>query len=1113
MGNPMHVNKQIRQEYVELHKLFAHLPDHFVLELFAGSAGLSSAFIEMGVPAIGVDGERNRFRMKAPVVQLDVTKAEHRKFLLELIVTRRPGHVHMAPPCGTSSRARDKQVPKRLRAQGAPNPPPLRSEEHPNGLPSLTGLNKEKVVMANILYLFCTQVANLCIDTGVGFTIENPTNSYMWMTAPFVGLLSRPEVLAVEMDLCMHGSARNKSQKLVTNCPEVNEMSKKCDASHTHLSWGAMKIGKKWHFATKDECAYPVLWCKNLVKCLLPRIKAQNLKNMSENRAKTATSTNMDLRNVAVPGAGDQGNEQLARAATSSTGAGSSSWQPFKARPAPRTEEEKRALAEKSAAVGTQARGTRFGRLLPEYKRLMSVFVSPAEASTLPARGESVITTIIRPGSLPDIPEGATRLASPLDEIGSTAGGTPGLREVVFGIPWNPEEFLEAAKRLSHPFDSCDATPDAIRRSVFETLTRGSDHVKNERRAALEKWTRRAQELESAEAELHKGMDPELAKVYSGKRFLLLKEMLEAIQYPDKKLLEDLIKGMPLVGWLEATGAFEPRMREPLHDEEWLKQTKSWAKAHAAATVRADPDAVVQKEIERKTAKEVANHWASGPYTRSQVTEILGEDWYPSRRFGVTQGDSVRVIDDYSAYWINALVGTAEKINLGGIDEIAAMIRTWISCSTNGIVSVTLSTGERLEAPLHSDFGDLSARALVGKCVDLESAYRQVGILPSHRRFAVFATWNDSRKVVEFYIAAALPFGSVAAVTGFNRPARGLCAILSRLFGVCISNYFDDYPLLEAELLKESAEEVVSEVLKLLGWKTKAEKNVPFAECFAALGVVFDLEDIAKSRCLVVKNKKERVTKIRAQLEKALRDNELTPSEAQELRSKLSYASSQLLGRCGAWASLALSERATRGNGPWAKGLTPELRTSLSWWIRFLSDARPRTIPLSRGQIPVLIFTDGAYEEKTATHGGMMLDRADGRCECFGAVVPERLADHWRDRGRRRQLIAQAELYPAIVSRQLWGDTLSGRRILHFVDNEGARESLVKGRSPSRACAALLECFWTHEVALNCLCWFERVPSKGNPGDAPSRLDFRADWLRGAVERAVPAPPACLFRS
>ena len=201
---------------------------------------------------------------------------------------------------------------------------------------------------------------------------------------------------------------------------------------------------------------------------------------LSKNRSKTAASTNMDLRNVVVPGAGDQGNTPMSTnsssstAATSSTGAGSSSWQPFKARPAPRTEEEKRALAEKSAAVGTQARGTRFGRLLPEYKRLMSVFVSPAEASTLPARGESVITTIIRPGALPDIPEGATRLASPLDEIGSTAGGTPGLREVVFGIPWNPEEFLEAAKKLSHPFDSCDATPDAIRRSVFETLTRGS---------------------------------------------------------------------------------------------------------------------------------------------------------------------------------------------------------------------------------------------------------------------------------------------------------------------------------------------------------------------------------------------------------------------------------------------------------------------------------------------------------------------------------------------------------------------------------------------------------------------------------------------------------------
>eukprot|EP00973_Karenia_brevis_P006559 892588-Karenia_brevis.AAC.1 len=57
-------------------------------------------------------------------------------------------YVHFAPPCGTATRARE------IRRAHGPDPKPLRSVDHPNGLPNLSGDAKAKVDSANLLYEF-----------------------------------------------------------------------------------------------------------------------------------------------------------------------------------------------------------------------------------------------------------------------------------------------------------------------------------------------------------------------------------------------------------------------------------------------------------------------------------------------------------------------------------------------------------------------------------------------------------------------------------------------------------------------------------------------------------------------------------------------------------------------------------------------------------------------------------------------------------------------------------------------------------------------------------------------------------------------------------------------
>lgn len=151
----------------------------FLLELFCGTAGVCAQFRTLGGRALGIDHHLKRTKLKAAAVKLDLTQMWVQELIEREIKLKRVAAVHMGPPCGTSSKARNIPIKRKLRAQGAPNPQPLRSSKFPLGFPWLKGLNKVKVQAANQLYEFAAKVATLCNDCDVLVTIENPANSFM----------------------------------------------------------------------------------------------------------------------------------------------------------------------------------------------------------------------------------------------------------------------------------------------------------------------------------------------------------------------------------------------------------------------------------------------------------------------------------------------------------------------------------------------------------------------------------------------------------------------------------------------------------------------------------------------------------------------------------------------------------------------------------------------------------------------------------------------------------------------------------------------------------------------------------------------------------------------
>lgn len=142
---------------------------------------LSRCFKEQGFSVLPVDHKANRFTPLAEICTLDLTKQHSWVFLAYILEHYPVKYIHAAPPCGTSSRARD--IPL-----GRGCPQPLRSDMEPNGLSTLEGDDLARVTAANLIFKGVCDLLIQASRKGIAWSVENPAHSLMWQTTWFMGL-------------------------------------------------------------------------------------------------------------------------------------------------------------------------------------------------------------------------------------------------------------------------------------------------------------------------------------------------------------------------------------------------------------------------------------------------------------------------------------------------------------------------------------------------------------------------------------------------------------------------------------------------------------------------------------------------------------------------------------------------------------------------------------------------------------------------------------------------------------------------------------------------------------------------------------------------------------
>ena len=379
------------------------------------------------------------------------------------------------------------------------------------------------------------------------------------------------------------------------------------------------------------------------------------------------------------------------------------------------------------------------------------------------------------------------------------------------------------------------------------------------------------------------------------------------------------------------------------------------------------------------------------------------------------------------------------------------------------------------------------------RCLDLKHAYKQLVRHPSDNWVSVIASVNPEDSQVYFFEAIALPFGSVSSVIAFNRVARALRMILSKLFKLVVTNFFDDFCQLELDTLSNSAHKTAELVLELLGWEISKgdDKRKPFSSSFEILGAVVSFE-FDKTPLVKISNKTSRIEQLVdavGNLKKQV-GQKVSRAIIESLKGRLLYAAGHTHGRCTQLACQLLHRFA--GDGSMVM-LSVELVHAVVMALEQLVTSKPREIMPWSQQQSVLIFTDGAVEDDfgSVTYGALLVDMCNGKRFFFGGHVPDSLVEDWRSNGKK-QVISQAEIFPILVSKETWATYIYQRSVLWFADNESARMALIRNYSPVIDNFLLLQVNSQLDLRVEARHWYSRVPSKSNPSDAASRLSFES---------------------
>lgn len=600
-----------------------------MIEIFAGTGNLTAWIRKVGLTSsFGIDSTRFK-NAKAPILTLDLLTQNGRTLLFQFLRNERVIAAWLAPPCGTSSKART-----------IPNggPPPLRDDFYPDGFSTLNSADLARVESANALYSLSAEVIDFCCEHGVLVFCENPFTSIFWKTSHFLKCKHLDELTFQAHTACAYGSKRPKRTLLASNHSCVEAINMQCPGNHRHAKWGVQHINGRRVFATKEERHYPSGLCACVAQLLVNLCQFHGLQMPADSLQFAAKDTTSLLQQAKVE-------------------------------------------------TGIYTKLSKLPPLIPEYAQVISAIHWPTDTKYLAYTNEDIQGRTLD-GQHIKIPQGSRLIQRPLQvERGETSSSSSCKRSSngkmeckhTWGVPWSPYQFVKEAAKLGHPKSFLNSLPKALLVAVQNNVVLNHSEIANKRNKWFKHWLKRAETLKAADDELKLPLREESKQVIEMKRISLFKEILKSSHYEDMAVVDILQNGAPLSGLVEESGIFPKVFRPASLSVQTLKEKAKDIRAAILSKVKPSGDDECDAFIWEETCKEQSKGWLTGPI----ALEDLGEEAVISRRFGIWQKSKNRCIDDYSASLVNSTCQVGESPLLHTIDVSAALLEKWMRSSND----------------------------------------------------------------------------------------------------------------------------------------------------------------------------------------------------------------------------------------------------------------------------------------------------------------------------------------------------------------------------------------------------------------------------------------------
>jgi len=971
----------------------------------------------------------------AQIVVADLTTEAGIELLMQWLSNPYVVGIFLAPPCGSASRARSIPL-KRKQPGDPPAPRPLRTNDHPNGLPNLRFLDRLKISKANKLYHLTAKLVRWAVQEGCLFCVENPQFSLFWQTTFMQDVLTLMQFTTFQA--CRYGSTRPKRTMLAFNAEEFATLNEMCDgetASHKHDKWGLAMNGTT--FATSLETAYPMKLARNIALKFVAALQRLGIQMPPETLSELSANDAAILPALrAQTGLQPRASKLPPLIATYGARIALTGFQPD----LPAVEVNQKLDA--PTIVATVNAPT----ALPKGSKLLQV-VPPLLPSTCLQKGAWVSSQQLAQ-------EEVDRIVSKCGDFDGHRSGVCSTQ--VWGVPWSEEAFVQQMVKFGHPATLQSCLPDVLKEAVDRYNTMDAQQRISYRACKLGFWLKRLAELRSDEKALKQSMDAEVAAVLDSKNILLWESMLKAVDYPDLGVVAELSQGSELIGCVERTGLWPSKFSPATVTVDELHKVASMERSvlhqqFAGAAPHGD-------EVWRKTMEEVEAGTLVGPIKLSDVPES-----YPlSKRFGIQQGPKLRCIDDFTRSAVNCCVQAGESPKPHTLD-VFGVLCVMVMGSSDG------------------------RRRWKGRTFDLVGAYRQCAIRPSSRRYAHIAVQHPASREIFAFRMRALPFGAVRSVHSFLRASFSWWFLLVKEFLVLATNYFDDYVVLATDDETNAITSCIHMFFKLVGWDfaESGAKAPDFAEAFQALGVLVNVGALHGGLVTVGNTDSRRRELIQCLLE-ILKVRRLTRQEALRLRGRLQFAAGSIFGRI---AKSALSVVTLHAYGNGSPRLNEKAVMSLHLHLKLLELGRPRELRPTSDNVWFL-QTDASYEPSSdgvfSGIGAVLFDPTGRPVRFFSKQLTCDMVQSLNPSGKKNAIF-ECEFFALFCAFYVWGDVVSNALVI-YTDNNAVRDALITGHTNNVVAKRILLATLGLECEKQLTPWYARVPTDSNTADGPSRL-------------------------